>query len=226
VVAAFEGQVEPLSLADLADRTDLYKSTLLRLIESLEGFGYVVRRPDGRYQLGPAPLRLAVSYQRASGLADILLPIMREMVAAGTESPSFHVRYDEEQRLCTLRADSNHSTLDSVSAGLLLPLSRGAAGRVILAFNGKRGEAFDAVRTNLVAYSYGERDPDCAAVACPVFDAWDHFVGALSLSGPMVRFTKPAVKRMTSLLLDAAIKVTGARGGNTQPLADAKARQA
>lgn len=224
VVAAFEDQVEPLSLAELSLRTDLYKSTLLRLIESLEGFGYIARRPDGRYQLGPAPLRLSLTYQRTSGLADLLAPIMRELVAAGTESPSFHVRYDEDRRLCTLRVDSNHSTRDSVGAGMLLPLSRGAAGKVILAFGGKRGETFDAVREGCVAYSFGERDPDCAAVACPVFEAWDHFTGALSLSGPMVRFTKPAVKRMTGLLLDAAIRITGARGGNTQPLVAARAR--
>ena len=224
VVAAFDGQVEPLSLAELAVKTKLYKSTLLRLIASLEAFGYVLRRPDGRYHLGPTPLKLAATYQRASALADILLPIMREMVAQGAESPSFHIRYDKEQRLCVLRVDSNHATLDVVSAGMLLPLARGAAGKLILAFEGEPGEAFDAIRKNLLAYSLGERDPECAGLSCPIFEVGEHFSGALSLSGPKVRFTKPAVKQMTAMLFDAAIRVTGARGGNTQALVAARAR--
>lgn len=225
VIAAFDEALEPLSLAELAKRTGLYKSTLLRLIASLDAFGYVVRRPDGRYHLGPTPLRLAATYQRASALADVMLPVLREMVAQGTESPSFHVRYDEEHRLCVLRIDSNHSTLDAVSPGMLLPLARGAAGKVILAFGGKHGQVFDEIRRDHLAYSDGERDPHCSALACPIFDAWDHFAGALSLSGPKVRFTKPAVKRMTTLLFDAAIRVTGARGGNTATLVAARARQ-
>lgn len=226
VVAAFDGQVEPLSLAELAERTKLYKSTILRLIASLEAFGYVLRRPDGRYHLGPTPLRLAATYQRASALADVLQPMMRELVARGSESASFHVRYDKEQRLCVLRVDSSHSTLDAVSAGMLLPLARGAAGKVILAFEGKSGEEFDAIRTDLLAYSHGERDPECAGLSCPIFEAGDHFAGALSLSGPKIRFTKAAVKRMTAMLFDVAIRVTAARGGNRQPLVDARTRHA
>ena len=222
VVAAFDGQLEPLTLAELAQRTRLYKSTLLRLIASLEAFGYLVRLPDGRYHLGPAPFRLGATYQRASGLADLVMPVMRDLVARGTESPSFHVPYDDERRLCTLRIDSNHSTLDTVSAGALLPLARGAAGKLILAFTGGRGGELDRIRKSFFAVSYGERDPECAGVACPVFDAQGKLVGVLSLSGPKARFTKDAVKRMTGLLFDAVIRLTAALGGNTQPLLDAK----
>ena len=224
VVAAFDGQLQPLTLADLAERTHLYKSTLLRLIASLEAFGYLVRLSDGRYQLGPTPFRLGLTYQRASGLADVVTPVMRDLVGRGSESASFHVPYDEERRLCTVRIDSNHSTLDTVSAGALLPLARGAAGTVIGAFTGWRGERFDRIRKSYFAISYGERDPECAGVACPVFDSQGKLVGALSLSGPKVRFTKPAIERMTTLLFDAVIQLSTALGGDAQPLRDAKSR--
>ena len=47
-----------LTLADLARRTGLYKSTILRLAESLQRMGYLKRLADGSFQLGAAPLRL------------------------------------------------------------------------------------------------------------------------------------------------------------------------
>lgn len=52
-----------LTLALLARRTGLYKSTILRLLQSLLRAGYVVRRPDGNYAIGPEPSRLAKMYQ-------------------------------------------------------------------------------------------------------------------------------------------------------------------
>ena len=146
ILRAFEGEgdPEPLTLAALARRTGLYKSTMLRLMVSLQAFGYIVQLPDGRYHLGPTPFRLGSVYQRGNRLYDHVMPVLRALVAQGTESPSFHIRHDAKLRLCVLRIDSQHSTLDRVCAGALLPLDRGAAGTIILAFDGaQRGEKYD-----------------------------------------------------------------------------------
>ena len=101
---------------------------------------------------------------------------------------------------------------------MLLPLDRGAAGRVILAFDGETGEGYDEIREDCIAVSFGERDPDCAGLACPVFGPGGKCAGALSLSGPKPRFTPDNIKTMTSLLLKAAIRLTRALGGPTEPL--------
>lgn len=217
ILRAFEGEgdPEPLTLAALARRTGLYKSTMLRLMVSLQAFGYIVQLPDGRYHLGPTPFRLGSVYQRGNRLYDHVMPALRTLVAQGTESPSFHIRHDDRLRLCVLRIDSQHSTLDRVSAGALLPLDRGAAGTVILAFDDmQRGEKYDQARTALFAVSHGERDPDCAAVASPVFGADNKLVGALSVSGPKARFTDENIRMMSVLVIDAARRVTYSLGGN------------
>ncbi|MGT2440050.1 IclR family transcriptional regulator [Bradyrhizobium betae] len=146
ILAAFEDAPEPMTLAELARRTKMYKSTLLRLMTSLQEFGYLVQLADGRYHLGPTPFRLGAIYQRGNNLHDRVMPLLRQLVADGTESPSYHVRHDARRRLCVFRVDSQHSTLDRVEAGALLPLDRGAAGRVILAFDGEKGEAYDEIR--------------------------------------------------------------------------------
>ena len=63
ILSAFREDDATLSLALLARRTSLYKSTILRLLQSLLRAGYVVRLPDGNYVIGPEPTRLAKMYQ-------------------------------------------------------------------------------------------------------------------------------------------------------------------
>ena len=55
---------DKVTLAELSKRTDLYKSTVLRLLKSLEKFGYVLRSADGSYRLGSKVLHLGSLYQR------------------------------------------------------------------------------------------------------------------------------------------------------------------
>jgi DNA-binding IclR family transcriptional regulator len=200
----------PLTLSELADATGLYKSTVLRLLVSLERCTLVIRRLDQRYVPGPFAFRLGRAYELSHHVEEFLLPLMRQLVERGMESPSFHVRQNDEVRLCLLRIDSHHSTLDRVRAGDLLPLKRGAPGKVLRRWAPGAPGADDAPA---VEVSYGERDPMCAAVAAPVFGPGGHLVGALSLSGPLDRFSESAARRMTRPLLDAAEAATVALGG-------------
>lgn len=68
ILSAFREDDAPVSLALLARRTSLYKSTILRLLQSLIRAGYVARLPDGNYVVGAEPLRLAKIYQTAAVL--------------------------------------------------------------------------------------------------------------------------------------------------------------
>jgi DNA-binding IclR family transcriptional regulator len=133
IVAALESSDQPVTLAELASRTGLYKSTILRLLGSLIGNGYVMRLPDGSYDLGPTAFRLGVAFNRKNAIGHHVVPALQELVDKGTESASFHVRQDADHRLCLFRVNSKHSTLDRIEAGCSYPLQRGAAGHIILA---------------------------------------------------------------------------------------------
>ena len=50
----------------------------------------------------------------------------------------------------------------------------------------------------------GERDPELAAVACPVFDSRDRLLGALSLSGTCTRYSAPEHLQRLQLAVAAA----------------------
>lgn len=213
IVQAISSQPEPWSLARLSAATDLYKSTILRLLGSLENARYVTRLNDGNYTLGPAMFRLGLAYEQAHPLREIVFPVLESLVKNGTESASLHIRHNATSRMCIVRVNSNHSTLDRIQAGDILPLDRGAAGRLLAAFDGDENPATGQLRESCFALSVGERDPACAGVACPVFGPEGAIKGVLSLSGPRERFTPEAIARMHKLLLAAAIAVTQTLGG-------------
>ncbi len=209
ILVALESAREPLTLAQLATRTKLYKSTLLRLLASLRRSMLVVRRTDQRYALGQFALRLGKAFEVTNDLEGSIMPVMRWLIEQGTESPSFHVRRDQKTRTCLFRMDSNHSTVDRVRAGDFLPISRGAPGKVLLAW----AKGAQTTGESLVQMSFGERDPSCAAVAVPVFGGDGDLVGALSVSGPLERFSEMAVRKMAKVLLQAGRNATTALGG-------------
>lgn len=107
---------------------------MLRLIASLEKVALVVRRADGRYSLGPYAHHLGRAYEATYRLTETILPLLQALVDKGTESASFHVYHDANSRACVLRVDSHHSTLDRIRVGDLLPLDKGAAGRLLTAY--------------------------------------------------------------------------------------------
>lgn len=51
VFDAFEAGPGALTLVELSERTGLYKSTILRIVETLAARGHLVREADGTYQI-------------------------------------------------------------------------------------------------------------------------------------------------------------------------------
>lgn len=213
ILDAFADGDRKLTLAELAKRTGLYKSTVIRLAKSLEKSRYLLRSEDGAYRLGSKLLSLGALYQKHFGTADVVPPTLREIVDELHEGASFYVR-DEAQRLCLHRIESPRAVRDSIHVGDRLPLTVGAAGHVILAFSGLTGERYDQIRKNMYAASFGERDAETAAVACPVFGADQKFIGALSVSGPRYRIEAMGVQSILPVLFRHARNLCRVFGGD------------
>ena len=213
ILEAFTDQDARLSLSELAKRTGLYKSTVIRLAKSLEKARFVMRAEDGSYRLGSKLLSLGSIYQKHFGTAEVVPQVLRQIVEELQEGASFYVR-DETHRLCLHRVDSRRAVRDTIHEGSRLPLTVGAAGHVILAFSGLSGERYDEIRKHLYAASFGERDPETAAVACPVIGPGQQFVGALSVSGPRYRIEALGVAAILPVLFKHARNLSRTLGGN------------
>ncbi|WP_345245431.1 IclR family transcriptional regulator [Pigmentiphaga soli] len=206
------------SLADLSRRTGLYKSTLLRLLGTLEKFGYIGQQDDGSYHIGVAALHLGSLYQRWIKPAELINPALRALVEETGESSSFNVQ-EGDLRVCVYRVDSPHKIRDHVRVGDLLPLRRGAAGKVLLAFGQERDDpAWNGLRADCFCFTKGEIEPDTAAIAAPVFAAGGVLEGVLAITGPAFRFSDDKVESMRLPLLRAALALSRDFGGRTEVL--------
>lgn len=208
LLKAFREGDAALSLAELAARTQQYKSTVLRLLASLQQFGFIQRDLQGRYRLGPEIARLASLYAGSFALEPVVMPVLLELVERTRESAAFHVRQGDH-RLCLYRVDSPQPIRDHVRAGDLLPLERGAGGCVLLAFAGEPGAVYDKVRRDRVAALKGDREEGVAGVSAPVFDSAGRLAGALTITMPTQRFKA----EFTPLVREAARQLTEALGG-------------
>jgi len=213
IVEAFHDGDTALSLGELARRTGLVKSTVLRLAASLERAGCLQRSDAGAYRLGPALFRLGARYQASFQLGDHVMPVLERLSAATGESASLYVR-EGDVRVCLHRVHSmRHQLLHFLRVGTQFPFDTGASGRVIAAFTEPGGDG-EATREHLVARSVAGRTiVQTAAVSAPVFDAAGEFLGALSLAGPSVRFTEAALPHLEHAVLEAARDVTTSLGG-------------
>lgn len=211
ILAAFSLRDPALSLAELAARTGLYKSTILRLAQSLQRAGFLQRLENGQYRVGPAALRLATIYQHTHVASDLLLPVMRSLAEQTGESVAFYVP-DGDRRVCLYRVNSEQPVAHQPRVGDAWALPEGAAGRVLAAFSGWEGEPYDTIRHTGVWMTSGERDPEFASLAAGVFGAGGHIVGALTIGGPRRR-VEAAAEDTRARLRDAAALCTRLLGG-------------
>jgi DNA-binding IclR family transcriptional regulator len=208
ILGAFTSSRSMPTLAEIAAHTRITKSTVLRMLASLQHVGLVLRLADGSYALGAAVERLQRVRAASVSVESLVMPVLRDLAAATGESASYYVRQGDK-RLCLLRVDSPRPVRDHLQVGALMPLNRGAAGRVLLAFSGSKGAVYAGIRREGVAVLAGDRDADIAGVAAPVFDAEGKLAGALSLSMPVQRL----LTSLATPVKEAAGRLTRRLGG-------------
>jgi DNA-binding IclR family transcriptional regulator len=212
ILEAFADGTSALSLGALAERTGLYRSTILRLAASLERFGYLRRDESGEFRLGPSLWRLGVLYQNAFSLADYVRPALKQLAEDADETGVFYVR-EGQRRICLYRHHGARLVRHHVEEGAELPLDRGAGGHVLMAYTGGVGARYDDIRRKGFCVSLGERDPEIAGIAAPVFGQDRRFLGALGITGPRSRFGKTEINRLTKLVADRAGALSRMIGG-------------
>ena len=105
----------------------------------------------------------------------------------------------------------------------MLPISKGAGGLILSAFGETPAPALDDVRECMLGISRGAIALEMGGVAAPVFNAEGELEGAITLSGLASRYDDAAVERFGKLLLDAALRITVALGGDPRRFTKAMA---
>jgi DNA-binding IclR family transcriptional regulator len=219
ILAAFTEEAPRLSLAEISRRTGLYKSTLLRLLSSLQQSGLIEQDEDGNYHVGATAMRLANLYQRSLRGSNLIGSALQKLVEATAENANFYVRRGDA-RVCVYCADSPQRIRAHTLVGDIFPLDRGAGGKILSAFSEDRRSlpGMAAVREHCIAVSHGEYTSDLTGISAPVFGIGNRIEGAVSVTGPTSRFAPERIAVCEGELLRAAIDLTRAFGGDTKDL--------
>jgi DNA-binding IclR family transcriptional regulator len=220
VLTAFRRDDGALSLAELARRTGLVKSTIMRLAVSLEHYRLLARLPDGSYRLDAETLRLGTAYQQAFSLSDHVAPALAGLAAKTDETASFYVRHGEE-RLCLFRVESASPIRMHVQPGDTRPMDKSAIAQVLRRYEAGPPSPED----ELPLFTSGITDPHAAALAMPVLGIGDSLVGALSISGPASRLTAARAEQCKAVLVETANRLTAACGGTPPSAAGKRGRK-
>ena len=213
ILDSFEEPGQELSLAELSARTGYYKSTILRLCGSLEHFGYLLRQADGGFRLGARLWRLGSLYRKEFLPAAVIRPALVRLREISGETASFYVR-NGDHRICLYRLNADRPIRHHLEEGDRLPLQHGAAGRLLLAFTEQNRHGASAIREAGFTISLGERDPDIAAIAVPVFDLAGNISGALTVSGLKLRFDQEMCDRCLPEMKRIAGEIHGRQAAN------------
>jgi len=219
VLGAFGMDEESLSLAELSRRTELHRSTVLRLARTLAADGYLVQKENGTWRLGRAAGWLGACYQATFNAQEVIEPVLRELTAKTKESATFYVR-EGERRVCVVRVEGPQAVRHHVRMGTILPLDIGGPGLAILAFSGEPGEPYESIRRKGYAISLGARDPQVSSISAPVFGPQWKLFGALCISGPISRLTESVLEGYASEALEAAQQLSYALAGSLRPPAN------
>lgn len=209
VLTAFNRGDRALELAELAERTGLVKSTIMRLAISLEAYGLIVRLGDGRYQLAGEIKRLSSIYEEGLELEAHVVPILQRLKDQTGETASFYVR-NGAYRMCLYRANSEHQVRVHIQPGDMRPMDDSSSALVLQGYDDAHQTAPGLV---LPLYTAGITDPHSSSLSIPVFGAGQKLEGCIVLSGPANRFTPEAAAEARPRLVAAANDLTRSLGG-------------
>jgi len=214
---AFGLRDSKLTLAELARRAKLPKSSALRIARTLKTTGYLVQLDDGAWRLGPAAGWLGARYQIAFDLDNTIEPVVQQLAQETQETISFFV-HDGNVRSCLVRAKGKKAVPTRLRIGEPAPLEKGSPGHVILAFTGREGAPYDEIRKRGFHITISEFKAEFASVSAPVFGTTWTVVGALTLAGPASRLTKAKLLKFAPQVVRAARRLSyELSGGPAKP---------
>jgi DNA-binding IclR family transcriptional regulator len=226
-----------ISIREIVEATGLAKTTVIRLVQTLEQNGLLWAAPNG-YLPGPGLWRWAHLARSSWELPPETRRYMRDLGARRRETVNLYMLRDI-YRVCVAQQESPQPLRHVVHVGDELPLWAGASSKALLrdapdsllrrvAVSSPYGEGhvkrlrewIDEAAHRGWAVSHGEREDGLSAVAVPVLGRSGTVVAALSLSGPTVRFPDDVVEQYAADLRQVAAEMS--ERGFDHPLSPAR----
>jgi DNA-binding IclR family transcriptional regulator len=216
----FQGDVDELGVTELSKRLKLHKNNVFRLLATLESRNYIEQnKVTENYRLGLKTLELGQTFIKQMGLLRQSRPVLESLVKECNETT--YVAILKDSHIVYLDVVETDLTVRVVPrVGSRLPAYCTAAGKIQLAFmtdeelnhylptkEMKRYTAntitdrdeFKAHLAKVSELGYAidneEMDVGVCCVGAPIRDYTRRIIGAVSISGPSMRFSRERMEK-------------------------------
>jgi len=229
----FSFDVPEHSVSEIAQKLGMHKSKVSRILSTLASASVVIRSPGSKkYRLGPRVLGWAAIFLSTADLRTVVLPYMKELRSKVNETVSVFV-HDGDERICIEQLESSERIRMVLNKGERLPFHAGSGGKLLLAYmpEGERSKLLERtglprftpntitsreelekelkkIRKQGFAVSFEERIPFAATVCAPIRNHTGEVVAALSIEGPVGRFSSERVEEYSVLVKDVTDKIS------------------
>jgi len=238
VLKLFAPEKNVWSVQDMARELGYHKSSIQRIVTTLESEGFLSRVSEGKglYRLGPMILFLGNLAEMSTDLRSIALPVMRELVEAVRETAYLCVA-DGNQSLYIEKVECSQPIRIIHAVGKRNPLHCTGVGKVLLSgmteeeidrVISEKGlspstpnsitdrerllEELERVRKTGIAYDNEELDIGVRCIAAPIFNRDGKITAAISISGPIQRITPERMDSLEAEVRAAASEISYQQG--------------
>lgn len=225
--------IESAGLTELANRVDLPKSTVARMLGTLEGIGAVVRDDDDRtYRIGMGLAELAGAVDASAALATLVRPHLADLAERTGEAAGFSVPTGYSMHYLA-QVESPNAVQVRDYSGLAVPMHVGPSGLCVMSlwpdvdvsrYLRRPLETFtphtvsepslikkrlEEIRHSGHIWIHEEFAEGISSVAAPVLDQARRALGAIHVHGPSYRFPGSSdPDTVAGLVMDAAERVS------------------
>ncbi|HEV2325803.1 MAG TPA: IclR family transcriptional regulator [Terracidiphilus sp.] len=226
------GRAELLGLSEITQRTGISKSTVFRILSTLQELGYVLRDADRIYRISPTLAQLAGEEASGEALRRLALPHMLELRDKYGETVNLGIRYFDKVTYLEVVPSEFALRLEEVR-GASVPVHASSLGKAILAFSPRsaveslvRGRPLERITPNTIcdpdeflaelkrvnntgfAFDRGEGSLLAVCIGAPILDAQGNAIAALSISGPAQRFRPKKDSPVVASLLNVTAEIS------------------
>lgn len=211
VLMSFDADHREWTLAELTKHLGLRRTTVFRLLKTLQGERLVEMNEEGKYVLGPAVFKFAYMWIAEAELARVAMPHLERLTAA-TEETSVLVVWRGDAPICIAQFLTPQYFRPRLAIGRAFNDLANTDAKILVAFGPKErreaalrqplerltpftitdpdrvAEELDRVVREGVAFDLQEQNLGVCAVGVPVWDFSGELRASLSVVTPQIRF--------------------------------------
>ncbi|MDN4491990.1 IclR family transcriptional regulator [Ureibacillus aquaedulcis] len=232
ILSLYSSDCTQLSIKEIQDELNMPKSTVFRILNTLEAHGYIHKNDDTHlYALGYQFFRLGSIYQSNLDYRRVALPEMKKLMEDTKETVELNI-LDGSSRVCIEKIDSPLDVRSFVRVGERKQAYLGASGKVLLAFLSdeeqqivlkqiqseekinikKLKDELVEIRSNGYAFTQGERIVGSFAIATPILGVNGTLVAGLTIAGPLQRLSEERISVLKTELIKTAKTISNYLG--------------